>query len=356
MDRILDNLSHLVSEHFSMHPARLMCFLSLILSMIGAKSVQLWSLAEQFGGYAQIESRIKRIQRFFALQSLCLDTIAQLIMALIAPNKPLILTMDRTNWAFGKIERNYLVLSFVVQGHGVPLLFTDLEQAGNSNQTQRITLMQRFIALFGKDRILCLLADREFIGKEWLTWLQKEEISLCIRQKANLQVRHKNGGKVAVSRLLSSLAVSEKREWIEKFHDKTMRLVGMKLGSGDYLILLADTQLDPDLLPLYKIRWTIETMFKNTKTSGFNCEKTQLKHADRALKMMGIIAIATSLSIKEGMLQNRLKPIPIKQTLNCKAFSFFIYGLRYLSDIIRKIPNLITQTALIDRPFQENLL
>ena len=31
--------------------------------------------------------------------------------------------------------------------------------------------MERFIRLFGADCIDCLVADREFIGKEWTGWL-----------------------------------------------------------------------------------------------------------------------------------------------------------------------------------------
>jgi len=36
--------------------------------------------------------------------------------------------------------------------------------------------MQKFINIFGKEKIKALLADREFIGKEWFNYLKKEEI------------------------------------------------------------------------------------------------------------------------------------------------------------------------------------
>jgi hypothetical protein len=32
-------------------------------------------------------------------------------------------------------------------------------------------LIQRFISIFGKDRIVNVFADREFIGEKWFTWL-----------------------------------------------------------------------------------------------------------------------------------------------------------------------------------------
>ena len=36
--------------------------------------------------------------------------------------------------------------------------------------------MERFIRLFGHDCIDCLVADREFIGKEWIGWLNDNRI------------------------------------------------------------------------------------------------------------------------------------------------------------------------------------
>ncbi|MDR1652615.1 MAG: hypothetical protein LBS01_02990 [Prevotellaceae bacterium] len=36
---------------------------------------------------------------------------------------------------------------------------------------ERIEIMNRFIRLFGKDRIDCLTADREFVGEVWIKYL-----------------------------------------------------------------------------------------------------------------------------------------------------------------------------------------
>ena len=46
-----------------------------------------------------------------------------------------------------------------------------LDRAGNSGAKERIALVERFIAVFGKERIGLLLGDREFIGTEWLNYL-----------------------------------------------------------------------------------------------------------------------------------------------------------------------------------------
>ena len=41
--------------------------------------------------------------------------------------------------------------------------------AEDSDTKERIALIQRFISIFGKDRIVNVFADREFIGEKWFT-------------------------------------------------------------------------------------------------------------------------------------------------------------------------------------------
>ena len=41
-------------------------------------------------------------------------------------------------------------------------------------------------ANIGKDRIVNVFADREFIGEKWFTWLIENDINFCIRVKKTL--------------------------------------------------------------------------------------------------------------------------------------------------------------------------
>jgi hypothetical protein len=336
MERTAHELSEVIRSNFAMHPARVACFLQMIWALIGSKSVQLWALAEAFGGAAQLESRVKRISRFLKEQELKWDDVSRCIMALLALPTPWTLVMDRTNWQFGKIERDYLILAVVYHGNAIPLLVKDLSRAGNSDTEDRIALMKRFLAVFGKDKVFCLLADREFVGKEWLQWLLENNIPPCIRLRNNTQVRHHNGGKVPVSTLLRALAPGEYRTWQEKRDGRLWQMVGTKTATGDYLVLLASPSLRVELLPLYKIRWTIECLFKNAKSSGFAWEETHLVHPERAEKLIALLAFAVTLSVKEGALQHALRPIPFRKTKAAPLCSLFLYGLRILADSFRK--------------------
>ena len=84
---------------------------------------------------------------------------------------PRTLILDRTNWKVGRREINLLVLAVATRRSRVALMWTVLDRAGNSGAPERIALMERYIARFGKESVGLLLADRELIGTDWFNWL-----------------------------------------------------------------------------------------------------------------------------------------------------------------------------------------
>ncbi|MGZ8246372.1 MAG: hypothetical protein ACXWT9_22480, partial [Methylomagnum sp.] len=67
------------------------------------------------------------------------------------------LALDRTNWKFGLAEINFLVLGVAHRGMAVPVFWSLLDKAGNSDTAERIALMERFLKVFGATRIAALL-------------------------------------------------------------------------------------------------------------------------------------------------------------------------------------------------------
>ena len=96
---------------------------------------------------------MRRLQRFLACYVLDLDLIARMIFSLLPVKQGLVLTMDRTNWNYGKTDINVLLLGVTYKNVAFPLLFRLLPKRGNSSTTERIDIIERFIRLFGKDCI-----------------------------------------------------------------------------------------------------------------------------------------------------------------------------------------------------------
>ena len=60
-----NELALILNEHFNWHKSRMCCFVGMLLSLVKVRTVNLTELACGFTSTAQLDSRYKRIKRFF---------------------------------------------------------------------------------------------------------------------------------------------------------------------------------------------------------------------------------------------------------------------------------------------------
>jgi len=159
-------LSSLLAQNFEakINKARLKLISMIILAMYRTKTVNHMSLACAFDNTASPGSSMRRIQRFIANFYLSMKLVSRFIFGILLEKENLILVMDRTNWKFGNTNINILMLGVCYKNMAIPLIFKMLYKHGNSDSAERIDLMSKFIEWFGREKIDCLLANREFIG------------------------------------------------------------------------------------------------------------------------------------------------------------------------------------------------
>lgn len=205
-------LKAVLAEHLPWHGARIGFLAQFLLALFKVRSVNLAELATGFGGQAQVDSHYKRLQRFFRSFEIDLDHLARLLVRLVpVGDGPWRLTLDRTHWKFGQVDINFLVLGIAYRGIVVPVFWSVLNKAGNSHTTERIALMERFLAVFGVDRIAVLLADREFVGEAWFHWLQTQRIPFHQRIKCDTLVPNPWNRMMRIDTLLGSLKPGQVR-------------------------------------------------------------------------------------------------------------------------------------------------
>ncbi|QQS54128.1 MAG: IS4 family transposase [Candidatus Competibacteraceae bacterium] len=319
----------MLHHHFHWNRARISCIVYLIIGIIQMGTVNLAKIAVTFPGRAQPASHYKRLQRLFCQFSLDLNQVARFIASLI-PVLQFKLTLDRTNWKYGDVNINYLVLGVVYRGSAFPILWVALDKKGNSNTQERIALMNRFLTIFGPQMIACLFADREFIGIQWFGYLIENQIKFAIRIKKNTQISNSRGVPVSAENLFrglprgSALVLSGQRTvW-----GHSLYVIGLKMANGEFVILA--TQEQPETaLETYKERWPIETLFICLKTRGFDLESTHITDPQRLEKWMAFLAIAFSWAHIIGEWRHEIKPIKIKKH-GRPTQSLFRYGLDYL--------------------------
>jgi hypothetical protein len=193
MDPVSVSLLPRLYDHFGWNLARTKCIAGLIVALIKVRTVNLVQLAIALPGRALKDSKYKRLQRLFRTFQIDFSSVALFIAAQLPDDKYLI-TMDRTNWRFGRTNRNILCLAIVHQGVAIPVLWSLLDKKGNSNTDERIQLLNRFIKIFGVEKIDSYLADREFIGTRFIQYLIENQIKFRIRIKSNTRIsRTRNG-------------------------------------------------------------------------------------------------------------------------------------------------------------------
>jgi hypothetical protein len=120
-------LSTLIGNHFFGSNATTKLMTEFVLALIKVRDVNLTSIAVAICGECKTESQYRKLQRFFANVKICYVSLAKLIIKLAGPpDKKWVLVLDRTNWKFGKLDINILVLSIDCLGIGVPILWSML--------------------------------------------------------------------------------------------------------------------------------------------------------------------------------------------------------------------------------------
>jgi len=325
-------------EVLSWNRARINFLSNFLVALLKVKTVNLVEIATAFSGRAKKDSKYRRIKRFFQSFEIDAFTIAYLITQLLPIREATwVLVMDRTNWKVGKETINVLMLGIAYQGIAFPITWIQLPKTGNSNTTERIELMDRFLSFFRVEKIDFFTADREFLGKAWFSYLLEKGIAFRIRIRANMLIANARGIQVPAKTLFRDLRVGEYRilDGKRRVCGLDLYVIGLLLPDGEYLILVTDT--DPETaLDDYAKRWGIETLFGAFKSRGFRFEDTHMTHPERISKLIALMAIALCWAHNTGEWLHDKEPIEIKKH-GRKAISLFRYGFDHLREMLLNI-------------------
>lgn len=296
--KLSGSLISTLSAHLDLSKARLETLAGVIICLVNARTVNLSHIAAQFSSSAQTSSSYRRLQRFFQFVRLDEDWLCQAVIKLLNINPPWILCLDRTNWKIGRRDVNILMLAVVTRRVRIPLMWTMLDKQGSSNSAERIALMQRYLDIFGSRSIRWFLADREFIGPEWIGFLLENKVLFAIRIKAKMYVTFDDGRTYLLKSLLRKRvmkAVLENRagrfSTMPANAGAPLRFAAKRLKDGELLIIV--TNANPGkALRIYKQRWFIECLFGDSKTRGLNMEDTRMTQLGKLSVLIAIITLA----------------------------------------------------------------
>lgn len=318
-------------------------FARALVALLTGRKISLQSIASLMPGEQNSEANRQQLRRCLDHETLTQEVWAVAIAALL-PRTKWILALDRTEWKRGNTTVNLLVLAVVAYGCAVPLLWYDIPNAGASDTVARKILMARFIALFGRERLRLLTADREFIGKEWIGWLIDERVPFRIRIKQGEFLTHPDGRVLPAWQYFALRSCRCKSQKMGLW-GLSVYVGGKYLYDDEYLIVISN-EVSVDLWLDYRKRWKIETLFQALKGRGFDLESCRLSQSGRLCGWFGFLALGLCWCLKMGQWLDEVSPLPLKKH-GRRSRSVFARGLGWLQSLL---------APLAGRPDQERFV
>lgn len=332
MQSIFSNaLSRLLSQHLPLSASRRETLSWLVLLMMRQGTVCLWRLAAHVESHATLASVQRRFYRFFQHVHLDGAITARIVVELLGlEGKAWSLTIDRTNWFFGRTSINILMIAVDWRGIGVPLMWTLLPSCGNSDAATRLKLFDRLAEVFPNMRIASLTGDREFIGNAWMASLTMRKIPFVLRLKDSQIIRRDNFPSRPIFMLARrlqpgcTLIIKQACRLADDPDAAAVSIVIKRLKNRELLVLATNAK-PRAALKRYRARWRIECLFANLKSRGFDLEATHLTNPTKLETLIACLAIAVALAAKSAA--KAQTPIAIKAH-GRRASSLFAQGLK----------------------------
>ena len=338
----LQTVTELLKQNLPhVHRARLTAIAIFVLSLISEATVNLRKLALSGVAKVKADSVHKRLSRLLFWLGASKIDFGFLVLKLTntLTGNGLILCLDRTNWKHGKRHINYLVVSIRIHTVGYPIawmLLPESTKPGNSKTSQRIRILKKVLKILQPSQIKCLIMDKEFIGQEWLQWLERKQIAYIVRIKDNTSVNERLTVK-KYRRRLSSKKFKNRRLYIhgQKVFFSWKHITGENARS-EFLFVISNRFQAKEMLKLYAQRWSIEQLFSHWKKRGFHFEATHTTNSKALLGLISLIALAYLIAHQWGIRLNQQKAIK-KKAHGFLAKSLFRYGLDDLKHAMRMI-------------------
>lgn len=325
-------LHTVLQEHLHWNRARIGFIVAFVIALMKVTTVNLTKVANALGGTACKQSNYRRIQRFFSGFAFDYRLWSEMMLRLVPVDGDFVISIDRTNWRFGCFEINILMAGIVYQGTAYPLVWMLLTKTGNSNTGERTQLVERLLGLLPASSIKAIVADREFIGKQWFATLDHYKLPYYIRIRQNALVSYR--GRTRSARVLFRDLKTGQTRRLRKprlVYGQRVFVAGLCLET-DYLIVVSNTSAQ-QALEIYRLRWGIEVLFFSLKSRGFNFEETHLVDRERIAKLVALLALAFTWAHLVGLWLAQAKPPAIKNH-GRPARSLFRSGLDQLQYVL----------------------
>lgn len=287
---------------------------SLIQSCIRNGHCRLESLSEASGAYKtkKISSLLQQSKRWLSNKWTDWESFympfASHFLAGIATKGELILIIDGSQTGTANTT---LMVSALCRGFAIPVAWVVKNgEKGNFPKEMHIDVLQMIAPICPPDCRVVLLGDGEFDGEDLIQWCVDQGWEFVVRTSCNRLIDF--SGEIA---RFDSIQTTRSMCFIRDAIRLANAVYWYKKKYKAPIYLLTNMDLGYQACHYYKLRFEIETLFKQLKSGGFQLHKTRLKCPLKVSNLIIVVAFAFVFSFCMGAFIKEHQPLHVLETI-----------------------------------------
>lgn len=195
-------------------------------------------------------------------------------------------------------KHSSLMVSVLCRGFALPLIWlVKAGEKGHFAEQMHLDLLRALLPIVPEGCRKVFLGDGEFDGRQLRQWCAKQGWEFVVRTACDRVVDC--GGETA---RMDSLCPPKgaRTVFLSDAVPGANAVCWHGKGFENPIFLLTNMELGSMACAYYRKRFKIETMFKNLKSKGFQLHKTQIKDADKIVRLILVVATAFVLTFCMG--------------------------------------------------------
>lgn len=273
------------------------------------RQVSLERLATLFAQPIQFESRRRNLQRFLLApelnaKALWFPILKYWLKQHFERRQRLELVIDRTQWQ----HHNLLMVSVVYHKRAIPVYWQVLDKQGQSSLPEQKAVLRPVLEIVHPYQAV-VLGDREFHGVALADWLRQQPVKFVLRLPKSTTVKQfpdSEFERLDALPQFPGIAVHEvqvqvtQQQGFGRFNLVTRwKRVYRHSKANEVWYLLTNLDSLEAALDCYSKRFSIEPMFRDLKSGGYNLEACRLT-GQRFLAIVLLITFAYTLATDQG--------------------------------------------------------
>lgn len=313
----------------------------MIVGLILGRNVQLAKIAEQVNyphKESSLEDRFRRYVNNHNIEvSINFFPFVERVLAALSQAR-LVFSMDTTKNGGNCIT---LLLSVRYKSRALPICWLSFKgKKGHSSQVIQLELIKMIDECLAPGRPAIFLGDGEFDGSEVVEWLETQA-------RWHYACRTAKDTKIYYQEQWIALQDLPLKPGQEAFFPQVFFTQQNQVGpvnimavwnmkKKEHWFFVTDFETLVEGKRWYEKRFTIETLFSDVKSRGFDLEKSHLKTPERADRLLLAVAIAYIFTVFWGV--ESILTGDFKNMLRTDRFehSLFRLGLKYITHLLKK--------------------